>query len=598
MRRFVPSPGLYVSVQKFGFSTFRVDGSSISKVLFGGVGGFQELFLAGITDVHPIQQAIQADLDHLPTPFNYIAGIALESVADPTPITAQHIREKLPTMVKLSIPYAVDQLKKMASVEGLEEIAVEVIEQVVLQVVLKKAAEFIIEKVGTKFIPVVNIAFSVYDVVSAVWYGMDEMKRVVDAICALALALGGKTVDEDTIAAKVLGRIMADEFKDEVVQALTKYAAEHATGAKGKPKEHAAPKSEPAPPPPAPAMPEAHPSTPHAGGAPGITGGPQPEPRPPAPVHDQPAAVTQGVVDPATASTTTGEKAASTPPPDPAATTAVPDSQTRGVGDRKTETAGAAAPEIKETGTDTRGTEAAGTDTPATDATGTASKPPAPKRKGTKKKKVELPPGVEPSDAPDAPIMQIGVHDRSDAPLRSGRKLQEARPESGGQMGFQTQIGPELVTAIGSPGKEVKVTSLNPDVLIGADTVRFRDDALAIIVKDDKHPMRRLVDQDKFRAAPYGQHGDMTLWKQHPYDWQSGHAQSHRQGGADVIVFQTRYRNQKQSALLERHGFVTMDEVFVIGGIGVEKRSAWDLFHAGYLDLTLDQMKSLPTLKL
>lgn len=213
----------------------------------------------------------------------------------------------------------------------------------------------------------------------------------------------------------------------------------------------------------------------------------------------------------------------------------------------------------------------------------------------------------DPSDdaTQDRAIMRIGdnpvgVHSRNPAPITTRRRLSEARPETATPMGFQTQIGREILTVIGSPGHQVRVTSRNPDVLIGADTDRYRNDVLQIIAEDPNHPMRPIYDETTgdFVKPPY-EHGDMQQWALHPYDWQSGHARSNRAGGADVIIFQTRYRNQEQSARLERHGSVTKDEVYIIGGIAVDKLSAWDLYQAGRLTLPDGQTPdSLPTMKL
>src|SRR5262249_9169119 len=43
MRRQCPPPGgVFVSVQKYGFQNYRIANGKIDKVLFGGVGGFEE----------------------------------------------------------------------------------------------------------------------------------------------------------------------------------------------------------------------------------------------------------------------------------------------------------------------------------------------------------------------------------------------------------------------------------------------------------------------------------------------------------------------------------------------------------------------------
>ena len=179
-------------------------------------------------------------------------------------------------------------------------------------------------------------------------------------------------------------------------------------------------------------------------------------------------------------------------------------------------------------------------------------------------------------------VTPIGVHTESAAPLTSRRQLHTDVPAQGTQLGSQTQIGPEIVTAISG----VPVTSRDPNILIGADTARFRADALAIILADVNHPLAALVDyvNRDWVARPY-QYGNMRLWEQNPVDWQAGHGISNNLGGADVIILQSTYRNQIQSARLERHGAVSKDEYYNIRGIAVDPLTAWDLHNRGLLPL-------------
>jgi hypothetical protein len=207
---------------------------------------------------------------------------------------------------------------------------------------------------------------------------------------------------------------------------------------------------------------------------------------------------------------------------------------------------------------------------------------------------------------------RVGIHERDptgagvDPGNRAGirgRRLRTDVPEAGAPLGFQTQIGPEGRTKVGAPGHLVPVTSRSPDVLLGATKRSFRKDTLAVIAADPEHPLRPLIDPatNAFRRPPY-QHGQMGDWQQHPYDWQAGHMRSGKARGGDVIVLQTRYRNQSQRGLHEQPGTpgeVTHDEVFVVGGIAVDKMSAWDLWRRGFLNLPAGQTpKDLPTLKL
>ena len=43
---------------------------------------------------------------------------------------------------------------------------------------------------------------------------------------------------------------------------------------------------------------------------------------------------------------------------------------------------------------------------------------------------------------------------------------------------------------------------------------------------------------------------------------------------------------------------MTVDSVVVIGHVAVEYQSAWDLWRGGFIDLSWDEMNSLPRLPL
>jgi hypothetical protein len=195
---------------------------------------------------------------------------------------------------------------------------------------------------------------------------------------------------------------------------------------------------------------------------------------------------------------------------------------------------------------------------------------------------------------------------------RGGRLVNVGRPERSDQvgtpMGFQREVDRPVPVTIG--GADVR--SRNPDVLVGARKEHFRQDVAKVIAARADHPMRAMIDestvgtrQPRFVRPGYkqlGGQGRMEDWRRHPEDWEAGHARSDRSGGVEVIVVQTRYRNQRNSQLHENpktgDGEVTMDSAFVVGGIAVEKSSAWDLWEHGFIDLTYDEMLQLPTLEL
>lgn len=573
--RRVPSPGAYVSVQKYGFSTFKIERRAVSKVLFGGVGAFDDKVL-NASAPHEVHTVIQTYMDR--SSRQYIAGTSLRSAFEPGELTVELIWDRLPDLAVQCVPYAVAEIRKYLSQQGLEQLLKEVAESLVQQIIVEfiktRIRNFIVKTIGGKLVPFVNLALALYD-----FFGNeDEFRRIRHAIAAVLLSLRGRTLDEDTIAAKILGEIVAEEFRQDVVAAVV-----------GRLHQHIAARGHDAA-----AAPDPHPTAPKSAPTPVLVSHAKPVAAPQH-VHPEPVRVTPAAVQ-HLAGLVAGAKGGDNRPLVPATHPA--------------EIPAAAHP----TGTPTA---ARATDVPAT------SHPPAnepvahPSPIGEREhpappSSAEVAhahatddshthaPMTEATGTEDRGIMQIGVFDRDPTPLKTRGRLKQDVPETGTPMGFQTQIGTEVQTAIGAPGHLVPVKSRNPDVLVGAARPRHRRDVLKILAADENHPLRTLYDPDtgKFRAPPYAD-GDMAQWQLHPYDWQAGHGRSHNAGGADVLILQTRYRNQEQNARFEHTGSITKDEAFVVGGIAVDKMSAWDLFHAGHLKLPEGQLPSdLPTLKL
>jgi hypothetical protein len=85
-----------------------------------------------------------------------------------------------------------------------------------MEMIRENVKDYIKKKIGQKILPLVNLAFAVYDLVA----GEEEIIRMRHAIACMILALKGRSDEDMTISAKVLSKIMADEFEDKIVGQL------------------------------------------------------------------------------------------------------------------------------------------------------------------------------------------------------------------------------------------------------------------------------------------------------------------------------------------------------------------------------------------
>lgn len=231
--------------------------------------------------------------------------------------------------------------------------------------------------------------------------------------------------------------------------------------------------------------------------------------------------------------------------------------------------------------------------------------------------------GTVPGDGPmSIGVSRLGVHPEPLPPRPSWWRLRRnlvrrgrlVTPRMGGytfEAGRAGGEGTQFRGPIDAPEWRVIggvwVVSRHPTVLLGSNPKHYRLDVLRLIAAHPNHPLRALLNEEelasgrlRYAPVPYPRRsGSLQLWRQNPQDIQIGHVRSNRTGEAEVLVVQTRYRNQVQGHDLERHGDVGMDEVFVIGGIPVHKMSAWDMFNRGMLRgvKTVDDLLALPTMR-
>jgi hypothetical protein len=246
MQRALPNAGgVIVSVQRYGDATFRIEKGEIRKVLFGGVGSFAEVGY-GYTGKHPLQQTIEQFLKYAGM---YIASASAEAAFNPAEADLGRIYLRLYDLADAATPHVTNEiiarLKKVVEnwQEILEEAVWEAIKNVVIGEIRERIKQYVIKKVGERIVPVLNAGFALYDLAT----GSAARTRMRYAIACAMLAVKGTTEEDTELAAKVISKVVADEFEDKIIEALIK-AASHAgkkvvRHATGKPPSDSPPKT-------------------------------------------------------------------------------------------------------------------------------------------------------------------------------------------------------------------------------------------------------------------------------------------------------------------------------------------------------------------
>jgi hypothetical protein len=230
MRRSCPPPGgVSVSVQKYGFQNYHIANGKIDKVLFGGVGAFEE-YGYGYSGQHDFHKRIQAFIDQ--GGHTFIAGVTMPAANDREEITIDRITTRLPEFAEAILPPLVNEVRARAKSkvenwqEFVKQIAYEVIKGIIIDVVKTRVRNYIIKKIGARIVPGLNAAAAIYDLAT----GGTERMRMRHAIACIIVALKSTSDEDMTIAAKVCARIVADAFEDEIMSAIVnagKKAAGH-----------------------------------------------------------------------------------------------------------------------------------------------------------------------------------------------------------------------------------------------------------------------------------------------------------------------------------------------------------------------------------
>lgn len=125
----------------------------------------------------------------------------------------------------------------------------------------------------------------------------------------------------------------------------------------------------------------------------------------------------------------------------------------------------------------------------------------------------------------------------------------------------------------------IKVKSWVDGILIGTSTGQMKSAAARIIQNTPNHPLKKLLVNGKLKPSRL-KGKDLEYYKNNPDILEMGHVRSRNLKEEDIIVLQSAYFNQKWGKDLERHGFIFMDEILIIGNIGVHKGTAHELLKA------------------
>ncbi len=221
MRRSTPADdGVYVSVQKYGDSKFRINQHGITKLLFGTVGGFTK-YGYGDGGPHWIHERLQSYLDRGGA-YGYVAAISVPGLYERREITWSLIKSRIPEFVDTVVPYLVKEVIARASrkLDNWEEFAkealVSVIQELILDKVRDKIRDYLIKKVGKRIVPGLNAVAALVDLFS----GGTERMRMRNIIACMIVALRSRHDEDLHIAAKTCSKVVADEFEDAVMDTL------------------------------------------------------------------------------------------------------------------------------------------------------------------------------------------------------------------------------------------------------------------------------------------------------------------------------------------------------------------------------------------
>lgn len=224
MARHLHPPGLYVSIRRLGGGAYRIAGGRIDKVVSGGIGALRkELPTAPEGSIpHPLEERIQQHLDHVG--HSYAAAVVGPFTRNE--LSLENVRRTLPRLVAATVPYLVREAIAAAerTYDNWDDVAadlgVDIIKSAILGEAKDQAVAYLVRKIGTRVIPLVNVGAAIADVVDD-----SEARAVRHAVACVQMAVQGTTSDDLHVAAKVVAKILVKEAKAKLLEAIADAAA-------------------------------------------------------------------------------------------------------------------------------------------------------------------------------------------------------------------------------------------------------------------------------------------------------------------------------------------------------------------------------------
>jgi hypothetical protein len=204
LQRVLMPEGLYVSAG--ADLQCRIDGTTITKLPAGGIGSFWE-YGYGLRRPHDFHERIQR---YLRDTDGHAAAVIARGASKPLPMTLDALQATLPRLVAAAVPYAVEEVgARLKYIVADPAAFLKQFAASLPRLIGEQIALFIAKKLAVKAVPILNLG-------SVVSSALDraEVVRVRHAIACVQLATKGGTPDDLTVSARVLAKILAEQFED------------------------------------------------------------------------------------------------------------------------------------------------------------------------------------------------------------------------------------------------------------------------------------------------------------------------------------------------------------------------------------------------
>lgn len=206
--RSLPPEGFYINIDKY--NDYKIDKKSITEIVGSGIGGITQ-YGNGQTWTSEYHERLQTKIDG--NGLRFLSSIVVKSAFNRESLTWRLVKKKLPQLINITIPYLMDEFNRKANLKNIASDVWDAIKEEIIEILIERTLKYVTIRIASKFIPVVNAGFAVYDIVE----GEDDRKRFWQALACAKLGLQGIVEDDMIIAAKVLAKVLADQFYDELI---------------------------------------------------------------------------------------------------------------------------------------------------------------------------------------------------------------------------------------------------------------------------------------------------------------------------------------------------------------------------------------------